>query len=364
MRQMKWRELRGATVAFLTFACTGGAPRAQAAAPKCPGDVVGDPARRPTISIVGLRPGDSTVHGRAFNVDARKVHVVLWALTNVWYIQPSASSPLTPVCSDSSWKNTTHPWKRMVALLADSTYAPRETSSYHPAFERGVLAWTQVPPARPDLPIAFSGRRWGIKVAEDPVGPGPNVFSDSPQNVWVDTRGRLHLRITAQRGRWTSSEVYLLKSLGYGEYTIQLASRVDSLDPQAVFGFFTYESPTRESDVEFSRSALTAPGRNAQYVIQPWQQPGHRLTFRMPAAGMSTHRILWRPGRLEFLSWRGWGAYPPDARMVISSWHYSGKDVPPAGLERLHLNLWLFGGKPPVSGRGDEVIIASFRFRP
>ena len=55
--------------------------------------------------------------------------------------------------------------------------------------------------------LAWSGRSWLVKASSTPVGPGPNLFSDSTDNVWVDLVGRLHLKITARRGRWYVAEV-------------------------------------------------------------------------------------------------------------------------------------------------------------
>ncbi len=44
-----------------------------------------------------------------------------------------------------------------------------------------------------------------MKASPGLVGPGPNVFSDSPENVWVDAAGQLHMRITARDGQWPGS---------------------------------------------------------------------------------------------------------------------------------------------------------------
>src|SRR5438270_6126883 len=78
--------------------------------------------------------------------------------------------------------------------------------------------------------VSFSGHLWKIKVSSSKVGPGPNFFSDSPQNVWVDTLGRLHLKITNVNRRWYCAEVVCLDSPGFGTYTWQLASPVGTLD--------------------------------------------------------------------------------------------------------------------------------------
>jgi len=133
-----------------------------------------------------------------------------------------------------------------------------------------------------------SDRLWGTKVAECPFDPGPNYFSDSTDNVWVDGDDRLHLRSNFEqsrptcvgtRDRWTSAEVYLLDSLGHGTYTVQLESPVDDLDPVAVFSPFIYERLNSEFDIEFSQALVPSPN-NAQYLVQPFSRPGNRVTFR------------------------------------------------------------------------------------
>src|SRR5436305_806293 len=62
--------------------------------------------------------------------------------------------------------------------------------------------------------ISFSGYTWAVKASTGRVGPGPNYFSDSTNNVWVDTQGRLHLKITKVGGRWNCAEVINQQSLG------------------------------------------------------------------------------------------------------------------------------------------------------
>src|SRR6185437_12399116 len=50
--------------------------------------------------------------------------------------------------------------------------------------------------------VHFSGYDWKVKASVGTFGPGPNFFSSSPTNVWVDTRGRLHLKITHRNGQF------------------------------------------------------------------------------------------------------------------------------------------------------------------
>jgi len=159
--------------------------------------------------------------------------------------------------------------------------------------------------------VPFAGRIWRVKRSNTRVGPGPNLFSGT--NVCLGPKG-LHLRITQDaRGRWRSGEVFLPTSLGYGTYEWTVTGRVDRLNAQAVLGLFVYESDTKEIDIEFARWGWAADPTNAQYVIQPWDEPGNLQRFTMPELGSSVHRFTWQPGSVAFVS------RAVDGR-VISEW--------------------------------------------
>src|SRR5258708_3441244 len=105
--------------------------------------------------------------------------------------------------------------------------------------------------------LRFSGYDWTVKSSDGRVGPGPNYFSDSNDNVLVDAQGRLHLLITQPNGRWYCAEVISIRSFGYGTYRFYLDTNLDNLDPQIVLGMFTWnDAPAynhREIDIEVSR---------------------------------------------------------------------------------------------------------------
>jgi hypothetical protein len=324
----------------------------------CPGGIIGDLNLPPEIQIIGLEPGHNIIHGIANNIDASKIRVVMWARTDIWYVQPYIARPYTEICADGSWKNSTHPWTRMVVLLVDSTYIPGATRNYHPASDTGVLAWDEYPEPSGDRYLNFSDYRWRVKNA-DLAGPGPNYFSDSESNVWLDAIG-LHLKFDYRGGKWYCAEVVLDHSLGYGVYTFQLDARVDSLNYNAVFAGFVYESGSREIDIEFSQ--LLSNPYNAQYVIQPWNVPGNIEYYDMPATTQSTHRFEWRSDKIIFTSWTGHDLSPA-AGNTIHTWTYTGSDTPPPGGERMRFNLWLFNGNPPTSGTADEVVVKSFSYQ-
>jgi len=209
--------------------------------------------------------------------------------------------------------------------------------------------------------VPFAGRCWAVKDSSEPVGPGPNVFSDSTENVWVDTAGRLHLRITFRGGVWRCAEVILDRSLGYGSYGFTLDSPVGRLDPHVVLGLFSWsDDPAydhREIDIEFGLWGKDT-AENAQYVVQPHDRAGNRRPFIMQAdAAPTSHTFTWVPDRVSFHS-------DAAAGMTIASWRYAGPDVPPSGDERTRINLWLHGGKPPSAGSEVEVALSAFTFTP
>jgi hypothetical protein len=324
-------------------------------------NIVGSLDQQPEIILNTPTAGASHISGTANNIDIRVAKVVGWALTNRWYVQPLIDSPYTSVSSDGSWSMYTHHWDRFVALLVDETYVPGSTRTYHPSLDPGVLAWAEYPSTGPAT-IGFSGRTWGIKVSADRFDPGPNYWSNDPENVWVDGQG-LHLKVSTRGGKWYCAEVALPQSLGYGTYTIQLASPVGALDQYCVFGAFLYESSTREIDFEAAGSALIPSPNNTQFVVQPYTRSGNLHRFVSPNETQTTIQIAWQSSQIAFTFWRGWNA-TPGAGDTIESWTYTGPDVPPAGGERFHFNLWLFGGSAPVNGVGNEVVVGSFAFRP
>jgi len=326
-------------------------------APRCSACIVlGDTALAPEIHIVGLDSGATVIQGTANNVCRDSVWVVLWALTNHWYVQPLCTDPFDSVDANGNWSNWTHGWTRIVALLVNrTTYVVPASCQHwdHPSMDPGVLAWDG---GVPEPTLSFRGYTW-IKKHGGQRDPGNNFWSD--YGVWVDQDG-LHLRTSYADGHWYCAEVLLDHSLGYGTYTYQLTSRVDSLDDNTIFAGFTYESDTQEIDIEFSR-ALMPPPNNAQYVVQPWDNPGNLHRFIMPPVVFSSHRFIWTVDTIWFVSWEGLDA-SPDSTNLIESWTYTGDDIPPPGNERMRFNLWLHNGQPPQYG--DEVVVRSFQHEP
>ncbi len=227
-------------------------------------------------------------------------------------------------------------------------------------------------PASPARTIAFAGRRWTVKSSGGLlVGPGPNVFSDSARNVWVDRQQHLHLRITRAKGVWCCAEIAAREVLGYGRYVFTVGPMLP-LDRNVVLGLFLYADDTREIDVEVARFGDEFAPHNAQFVVQPLRAgaAGFRHPFHVPRARRPVqYEIEWHPDRVAFRS-----HYLPGAdgsAMPIAN-AATTRDVPRDTRShplRARMNLWLYAdgadrGRPPAGDTDVEVVVSSFTHRP
>jgi hypothetical protein len=321
----------------------------------------------PIVTLLTPAAGASNLSGYAYNIDPNTDKIVIYVLTNMWYVQPWADAPYTDIASDGSWQSYTHPWDSIVVLLVDpANYSPQTTEITNPALDPGVIAWTSYPsgPATVD----FASYTWGIKTTgnapSDQFDPGPNFWSNDPSVVHVATDG-LHLKINQIDGEWQCAEVYLPSSLGYGVYTVQVASPLNQLDQNTVAApLFIYAATNQELDNEYSgTNGLIPSPDNAQFVVQPYTVAGNIVRFVQASSTQFTSQIEWRADHVTFTTWNGWSATPSGSD-VIKTWTYTGSDIPPVGQERVHINLWLLNGNAPLSGAGDEMIIQSFTYQP
>lgn len=201
--------------------------------------------------------------------------------------------------------------------------------------------------------LRFSGYDWEVKSSEGKVGPGPNYFDGSTESAFVDSKGRLHLKVRKSEKGWTCSEVVLSKSLGYGRYTFTLNTEPEALDDNLVLGLFTYADDTRELDVEVAKWG-SAENSNAQFVVQPYDVSGNTYRFDLPPKAKETvASITWLAGGIDFLA-KGDG--------FKHSWRYEGPHNPKPDKERAIINLWLMNGKAPKVEKEYEVVISKFLF--
>jgi hypothetical protein len=214
--------------------------------------------------------------------------------------------------------------------------------------------------------VQFAGYDWTVKSGTG--GPGPNLWNE--RNVWVDEQGWLHLKISRRDGQWSCAEVVMQQRLGFGAYDFEISGRIDRLDDHVVLGLFNYPPAdvgpdgTHEIDIEFARWGQ-AENPAGNYVVWP-AQPGLRQqtsTFAFSLEHeLTLHRFHWSRTRVVFGSWRGQTA---QASEQLGGWTF-GPSSPAASISSqampVHMNLWLFQGRPPKDGQEVEIVIRAFRF--
>ncbi|HCO93045.1 MAG TPA: hypothetical protein DIU00_03695 [Phycisphaerales bacterium] len=246
--------------------------------------------------------------GEVCNVEPTDYNVAVYIFVEGWWTKPYFNRPLTPIDIDGKWNctivtggNDRYATKIAAYLLPAGTDPPiMNGGTVLPDIPEAV-AFVQVERGPEPSFLSFAGRNWKVKSFDFPAGPGPNYFSDSENDVWVDGEG-LHLTISYQDDRWYCSEVILQECLGYGIYIFQLHGRVDLIDPNMVIGLFTWdneapESAYRELDIEFTRWGNSDDPTNAQYVVQPWNvRTRHRFTIDLLDTDQDlTCYIIWHP---------------------------------------------------------------------
>lgn len=336
----------------------------------------------PSIEITNLPPYGSLANlggiVREANPAKYRIAVFIYVPGAGWWTKPTCAQPLTAIQPDGSWTADTTTTgsdtnaTRIAALLVGTNYsepcvqglANLPTNVFAQAVASAVVT-RQYPGVRW---LSFAGYDWWVKSSAGKVGPGPNYFSDSTNNVWLDAQGCLHLRITNRSNQRQCTEIVSARTFGFGSYRFELASRTDNLDPNAVLGLFTWsDDPAythREIDVECARWGNSADVNNAQYVVQPYNPPGHLVRFAVPTGlTNTTHEFTWETNRGSFQSLRGSYAPNPSPTDVINAWTYT-LGVPQSGDENVRLNLWLNNGAAPTDNQEVEIIIKSFAFVP
>ena len=320
----------------------------------------------------------SSLRGQVYGVDAKKHDVAVYIYVYGWWTKPYWATPLTSIKRNGTWKCdiTTSPndsqATEIIAFLVPKGYNA-EPGRGQQSFALRMYEFPYAKAVRdPSLrTVDFAGYSWWVKQGAS-LGPGPNNFSDSEQNVVVDPNGHLHMRIAQRGDTWYCSEIVGCESLGRGTYVYTIESRLDLLDPNAVLGLFTWEDDVgqynyREIDFEFSRWIDPNDPDCGQYVVQPWDTPGNRYRFPIDYSGKpltTTHVKNWQADGISFSSFFGDFSLDPPVEDRIASWDYTGSDNPPHGAENPRINFWLIRGWPPANGQDAEVVVRDFQFLP
>ena len=273
----------------------------------------GEIAQSPIIEFTFIPPYGSSLNleGRVRNaeLDSYKVAVFIFVEGGGWLVKPSFSQPLTLIQRDSIWTvdittavNDLYATGIHAYLLPNGSALPISGPVACLPDTLTSIAAAEVEVKRTPRTISFAGFEWWVKKSANGVGPDPNIFSDSTENVWLDGGG-LHLKITERGGNWYCPEVILNQSLGYGRYSIQISGQIGQINENAVLGLFTWDNDAcseynKEIDIEFSRWGNAQDNTNAQFVIQPFDVPGNLHRWTMPEnLDLSTHNFDWHRDR-------------------------------------------------------------------
>ncbi|GEM_PF-3470550 len=328
------------------------------------------------IQFEEIPPCGSTgkLKGFVSNINPDDYSIVVYIFNEGWWPKPSFASPWTNIETNGSWQcdiSTSLPYdlsaNQVIAFLVPKAEIADWPVDFEdiaglPAMPAEAFRFPSVGAFRPSCgsnAIQFAGYNWYVKhTINAKADPGQNWFDCN--NAWVDTNG-LHLKINNKAGKWQCVEVFTEESLGDGTYKFELQNN-PLLDPNVILGIFTWDEfaphyKNREMDIEIGR--WSDPDKdNAQFVVQPWNKPGHLHRFNIyPSdAETITHSFNWGRGIIAFDSFF-------DADNDIQSWAYAGTDVPWPGGENIRINLWLNGGRPYYNGE-TEVVIKNFEFIP
>ena len=320
-----------------------------------------------SASSFGSLPG--YVSGRVTGVSPStyKVAVLIFVEGLGFYSKPYCNQTTSPLASDGSFSvlittGGIDQYANYIAILAvpASANVPcyLAESGVPVALEQQAVAEVLFSRPNPNQrEIQFSGESWVVKSSAGRVGPGGNYFSDSSDNVFVDTLGKLHLRITNRNGVWYCAEIISKRVIGFGQYSVQIETPPD-FDPNVVPGFFSWadaERLSREIDlIELSRFGNASDPNNAQNVVQPYTTAGNQLRFLLPSIAPTVHRMTWLSNSLTFQSSDQNGS-------VLHQWNYAGQPpAPDSSRLNFRMNLWLFA--PPSDGKEAEIVISKFSF--
>jgi hypothetical protein len=303
--------------------------------------------------------------------------VVFIYVAGEWYSKPGCADQLVAIHADGSWTANITPNANDVTATEIAVFLV--PTNYDLPCLNGVPGLTNVSTVEATAyavrvnpgsrELSFSSYGWWVRTSSGNLsGPGPNYFSDSTNNAWVDAQGCLHLQITQTNNTWQCVEIITDRSFGYGQYRFTVSAPVDSLDPSAVLGMFTWSYDNayndREIDMELSRWNYGFGTTNVEdFAVAPYNT-GQVLRFSIPAGVTnSTHSFIWQSTNVAFQTLNGNFASPPASSNLLQTWNCA-LGIPPAGGEQVHINLWLNQGNAPVNGHPVEVILSQFEFVP
>jgi TIR domain. len=98
----------------------------------------------PPYDPVGDRNSQAHIAGKVLGVRPEDYSIVIYSLTNVWYVQPATIDPKTQIGPDGTWEADIHSGTRYAILLVPRTYEPPDRTSQSPTRLSGVVTSEEI----------------------------------------------------------------------------------------------------------------------------------------------------------------------------------------------------------------------------
>ena len=329
--------------------------------------------RPPAIEFTKIPPSAQGGREKVDRIEGRVAgaspgqQIVIYARSGAWWVQPWPDHPFIPIKADATWSTETHLGYEYAALLVNPGYRPPPTMDTPPSKGGPVVLAAIVKGIGPTIlaptkPLKFGGYDWDVRTIASDRGGSNHPYSGD--NAWTDSAGALHLRIAKTSDDWSCAEVVLNRSLGYGTYVLVVRD-ISHVEPAAVLSMTTFDDwggdqSYREMDAEVSRWGDASSKNNAQYVVEPYYQPGNVYQYVAPS-GTLTFSMQWGAGHVKFKTVRG--NSPGPGAPVISE-HEFTSGVPSPGQERLQLFFYVVPSDKNLLRHDNEVVLEKFQYLP
>ncbi len=208
--------------------------------------------------------------------------------------------------------------------------------------------------------LDFAGFKWKTKNGYD--FPGKNYWRDD--NVSVDEKGFLHLKIRKVGDVWTTAEVFSIEEFSYGTVSFEVIGSLQNLDKNIVLGLFQY--PTSKSkadgageiDIEFAKWG-NEKGKAGNFTVVSDKNNNFSLTTKFEFFSdydITLHTFERTSKSVFFKSFQTADSIEP-----FYKWQFENENVSKIALP-IHINFWLFRGQPPSNLQDAEIIIKSVKF--
>jgi hypothetical protein len=210
--------------------------------------------------------------------------------------------------------------------------------------------------------------------------PQYNRLFDAANVSNPDSNGHVTLKLTNPTGEAPVGAEFqsTRQGFGYGTYSTTVEKNLSLLQKEVVWGcLFTYDPLAEPGYNEIDLCEASAWGGGAAYgeswpvsqghgywfdATKPPGEGNNTVVFDVTTSPITTHRMVWEPGKLTFETYAGEGF----AGTLLKRTVLQGTTVPAPAKEQVHFNLWVTGGGggDPAHVSPESVVVRDFSFVP